>query len=137
MISNRYNYRVFWWQEDECYVAQCSEMPSISGIGDTAEEALVEARTAAAEALEWMQEAGEAIPIPFMERECKGKILLRIAPATHRLVAQRAEEEGQSVNSFLSSLIERNLFSDQIERSTNSFKTIMGEIETKYETGII
>jgi hypothetical protein len=47
MESNKYNYRVYWWPEDESYVAQCKKLPSIYRIGATAEKALKKARRAA------------------------------------------------------------------------------------------
>jgi predicted RNase H-like HicB family nuclease len=71
MENDKYNYSVFWWPEDSCYVAQCSELTSISGIGDTPNEALREAQTAVAESLEWMNEAGEDIPKPHIEGKYK------------------------------------------------------------------
>lgn len=135
MESDKYNYRVFWWQEDECYVAQCGELPSISGIGDTPEEALREAKTAAAEAVAWMREEGEEIPLPVGEKEYKGKVLLRVSPATHRLVALRAAEEGRSVNQFLSSLIEKNLYNDMIERSVLKLEQLTDKIDQLNEQG--
>ena len=129
MESDRYNFRVFGWPEDESYVAQCGELPSISGIGNSHEEALSEARLAAAAAVEWMREEGEAVPAPTIEKEYKGKVLLRLSPETHRLVSMRAAEEGRSVNQYLNSLIEKNLYADTIENSTSRLKQILEKIE--------
>jgi predicted HicB family RNase H-like nuclease len=133
MESDRYNYRVFWWPEDESYVAQCGELPSISGIGSSPEKALSEARTAAAAAVEWMREEGEAVPAPTIEKEYKGKVLLRLSPETHRLISMRAVEEGRSVNQYLNSLIEKNLYADTIENSTSRLEQILEKIEVLQE----
>jgi len=60
--DNRYTYRVEWSEEDETFVARCLELPSLAAHGDSAVQALAEARRAVDAAVEWMREEGEPVP---------------------------------------------------------------------------
>ncbi|MCC6242120.1 MAG: type II toxin-antitoxin system HicB family antitoxin [Gemmatimonadaceae bacterium] len=42
MSIPNYGYRVFWSNEDRAYVATCAELEGLSGLGDTAQDALAE-----------------------------------------------------------------------------------------------
>ncbi len=57
-----YGYHVFWYSDDATWVARCVELPSISGIGDSPEQALAEARTAVKLAVTTLVESGEPLP---------------------------------------------------------------------------
>ncbi|MDA3949166.1 MAG: type II toxin-antitoxin system HicB family antitoxin [Spirochaeta sp.] len=62
MNDTRHGYRVFWYPDDATWVARCVELPSISGIGDSPEEALAEAQTAVDLAVTSLLESGEPLP---------------------------------------------------------------------------
>lgn len=57
-----YGYHVFWYPDDTMWVARCVEIPSISGIGESPEQALAEARTAIRLAVTSLVESGELLP---------------------------------------------------------------------------
>ena len=68
-----------------------------------------------------MEAENESIPEPVAHKEFKGNIALRIPPETHRNVVLMALNEGVSINQYITSLIERNLFCDSISFLINSF----------------
>lgn len=138
MVTDRYLYQVGWSAEDDCYVAHCAELPSISGHGETQERALSEAETAARLAVEWMEQEKETIPQPFGNREFSGTLSLRIPPESHRQVAVNAAIQGVSINQFLTSLIERNVSGDQnllqaesLQLLVNRLTKLVNELESR------
>ena len=62
MNDPHYGYHVFWYSEYSSWVARCIELPSISGVGDSPEEASVEARIAVALAVTSLKKDGEMLP---------------------------------------------------------------------------
>ncbi len=59
-----YTYRIFQDEASNEYVAECHEIPGLSGIGETAPEALTELREAIAGWLEVLEEQGTPFPSP-------------------------------------------------------------------------
>lgn len=96
-----YSYRVFWSDEDAAFVATVDELPGLSGIGDTQEEALKELRVAVGVGLEWIAEEGGSIPEPLGKRVYSGKFNLRLPPEHHRALALEAARQGLSLNQLI------------------------------------
>ncbi len=65
MSIPNYGYRAVWSNEDQAYVATCVELEGLSGLGDTAQEALAELCVAVELAIEEFTESGIEIPKPF------------------------------------------------------------------------
>ncbi len=124
-ISDRYTYRVYYSEEDESYIGLCAEFSSISGFGESPEEALTEVRSVVESAVEWLSEDNETIPEPISAREYKGKISLRIPPETHRRIAILAAEAGVSVNQFITSTLERDSGESQVSNKLEQIETDM------------
>jgi predicted RNase H-like HicB family nuclease len=61
-LISRYTYRMFWSEEDQEFVGTCLELPSLSGLANDQEQALVEIRNVVRASLEWMLEEGEQPP---------------------------------------------------------------------------
>ena len=59
-----YTYRVFRDEPSGEYVAECQEIPGLSGIGETPAEAMAELQEAVAGWLEVLQEQGLPFPSP-------------------------------------------------------------------------
>jgi predicted RNase H-like HicB family nuclease len=57
-------------------VAQSIEFASLSGVGNTPDEALKEAQDVVRAAVRFLKEDGEPVPEPVATREFKGKIAL-------------------------------------------------------------
>ena len=102
MSSDHYTYRVTWSGEDGEYLALCAELPSLSWLACSAEEALSGIRTVAAEAVSDMQANGEAVPEPLADKTYSGAFRVRIPPQLHRSLAMQAAEQGVSLNRWVS-----------------------------------
>lgn len=62
MTHPRYHINVFWYDDDNCWIADVPDLRYCSAHGDTPEEAVAEARVAIELWLETAQETG--VPIP-------------------------------------------------------------------------
>lgn len=132
--DDRFGYSVFWWSEDRMWIAQSVEFPSLSGVGETPDEALKEAQEVVRASVQSLEEDGEPVPQPVATREYKGKIALRIAPDTHRLVALQAAEAGLSINQYLSRLIDHNLFADSLRGQVQNLSSAVERLTTLIDT---
>ena len=101
-IYDRYTYRVTWSEEDQEHVGLCSELPSISWLEESAEDALVGIRRIAKECVADMQAQGEVVPEPLSIKKYSGKFMVRVTPDLHRILAIQAVESGVSLNRLIS-----------------------------------
>ena len=62
--NDHYAYRMAWSSEDEEYVGQCAEFPSLSWLARSPEDALHGIRKVVADAVADMEKNGEPIPQP-------------------------------------------------------------------------
>jgi predicted HicB family RNase H-like nuclease len=95
-----YSYHAAWSDEDSGYVATSSEFPGLSGLGDTAEDAIGQLRVAIELALEAYRAAGEAAPPARKVAEYSGQFRLRVPKSVHEELARSAEVEGVSLNTL-------------------------------------
>jgi predicted RNase H-like HicB family nuclease len=102
---DKYTYRVEWSEEDGFHIARCLEFPSLAAHGTTPETALTEIKNVVSAAIDWMQESGETLPVPFGLNQYKGNLTLRVPPSVHRDLVIRSAEEGVSLNQYILSLI--------------------------------
>lgn len=103
--AKEYTYRVFWYPEDEAFVAVSDEFPSLSAVEDSQERALLSITELVEDVLEEMEASGEQPPIPLGARRYSGKCLLRMTPEQHRRLAMEAAEAGVSLNKLITSRI--------------------------------
>ncbi|MFE4543423.1 type II toxin-antitoxin system HicB family antitoxin [Arthrobacter sp. NPDC056727] len=96
-----YRYSVAWSPEDEEYVATVTEFPSLSWLDTDKEEALRGLERLLQEVVADMAENGEEIPLPFAERKYSGNLKVRVSPEKHRQLAISAQEQGVSLNRYL------------------------------------
>ena len=101
-LSDRYSYRVFWFEEDGEHVAVCAELPGLSWLDKRAERALSGVLRAAREAVELLREKGEPVPEPLLDRRYSGTFKVRIPPEVHRRLVLEAEEQKVSLNRLVS-----------------------------------
>ena len=97
----RYTYRVTWSVEDDQYVATCVELPSLSWLADTQEDALRGLRDLVAEVVRDLTDTGEPVPEPLSSRSYSGKFNLRVGEHLHRRLAMEAAAEHLSLNQYL------------------------------------
>ena len=133
--ESEYTYRAAWSPEDAAYLGQCVEFPALSAFGDSLEEALTEIRSVVAESIDILKEDSEAIPEPFSRRNYSGRLSLRIPPATHRLAAIEAAEQGVSLNQYLTSRIESGLAPPTLARELASLRHAIHEITRALNAG--
>ncbi len=98
---NQYTYRVVWSEEDEEFVGLCAEFPSLSWLEADRHAALDGITRLVSDALEDMQERGEAIPVPLTKKAYSGSLRVRMPPAVHERLALQAAEEGTSLNAVI------------------------------------
>ena len=102
MSIDHYAYRVTWSPEDGEHVGLCAELPSLSWLAATPEDALAGIRQVATDVVADMQAGGEAIPEPLAEKHYSGEFRVRIPPQLHRALAMQAAEQGVSLNRLAS-----------------------------------
>ena len=102
LMNDRYTYRVSWSEEDEEYVGQCAEFPSLSWLAATPEDALAGIRTVVGDVVGDMQSNGEDVPVPLATKHYSGKFMVRVPPEVHRNLALAAAEAKISLNRLAS-----------------------------------
>ena len=99
---DKYTYRVMWSEEDEEFVGLCAELPSVSWLASTPDEALKGVRSVVKECIQDMARNGEDCPPPIAARKYSGKFMVRVPPEVHRHLAIEAAESGVSLNRIAS-----------------------------------
>jgi predicted HicB family RNase H-like nuclease len=99
--ADKYTYRVTWSEEDQEFVGLCAELPSLSWLATSAEEALMGIRKIVTSELRSMERAGEVVPEPLSLKQFSGKFMVRVPPETHRMLSIQAAESGVSLNRFV------------------------------------
>lgn len=103
--ADKYTYRVTWSEEDGEYLATVAEFPSLSWLDENRNKAIKGVVELVKEVMEDLTDSGEAVPMPFSERNFSGKFQLRIPPEKHRELAIEAAEQGISLNRLIASRI--------------------------------
>jgi predicted RNase H-like HicB family nuclease len=68
-MTAHYHIDLFWWPEDESWVANVPDLPGCSAHGDTPEDAIREIQVAMELWLEVARDAGDPIPAPSYRSE--------------------------------------------------------------------
>lgn len=102
-IADKYTYRVTWSDEDNEYVGLCAELPSLSWLAATPEDALKGIRSTVKKCIKDLTQTGESIPQAIASKKFSGKFMVRVPPELHRQLAVKAAEEGVSLNRVVSS----------------------------------
>ncbi|MBL8275172.1 MAG: toxin-antitoxin system HicB family antitoxin [Pelomonas sp.] len=103
MNTDHYTYRVTWSAEDQEHVGLCAELPSLSWLAGSPDDALAGIRALVRECVKDMLAQGEAVPEPIADRRYSGEFKVRIPPHQHRKLAIEASEQGVSLNRLVSS----------------------------------
>jgi predicted HicB family RNase H-like nuclease len=99
---DKFAYRVIWSEEDKEYVGLCVELPSLSWLAGSPEEALKGIRTVVRESVADMTAHHEPIPEPISLRHYSGKFIVRVPEEVHRHLALEAAKAGVSLNRLVS-----------------------------------
>lgn len=93
-----YKIEVFYDDEDEDFVAFIKEIPSLSVYAPSPEKALKKLEEVFEDYCLVQEEDGDPIVKPFGGKEYSGTIYIRAPKSLHRRLAERAAEEGVSLN---------------------------------------
>ena len=96
----QYSTSIFWSDEDGCFVAVCPELPGLSGLGESREEAAAEMSTVLELVMETFVEDGEPPPAAAVKPAASGQFRLRMPRSLHTQLTNRAELEGVSLNTL-------------------------------------
>lgn len=114
---SKYGFNLLWSEEDQGFIATCLDFPGLSAFGETPEEALSEARIALELFIESLVASGDSLPKPTECFEYSGQIRLRMPKTLHHSLAQKADKEGVSLNTWLITLLsERNATSKLVDK---------------------
>ncbi len=101
----KYSFVLQWSEEDEEYVAVVPEFPGVSALAETPEEATSQAKEVAESWLATLKEEGRSLPEPRLLATFSGQLRLRMPRSLHSKLAQQAELEGVSLNTYLVGLL--------------------------------
>ena len=84
------------------------EVPGCGGAGDTVDEAIQDARINLSVHLDYLREEGLPVPVPCLSlpiAEFSGKLSLRIPRSLHKKIAEYAQKEDVSINSYINNAL--------------------------------
>ena len=85
------------------------DFPGVISDGETPEEAIRNGQDALAAALVTMQEFGDPIPKPSQGTSASGQWRQRVPRSLHARLVSRAQQEGVSLNTLVTTLIAEGL----------------------------
>jgi predicted RNase H-like HicB family nuclease len=106
---HKYPVRIFWWDEDNAWVAVCPAFPFISALGATREEAAREIDEAIEEVIFTCEEEGKPLPPVIPEPVSSGQIRLRLPRTVHDRAIECAQIDETSLNTFLVSAVAQRI----------------------------
>lgn len=132
----KYGFTVLWSNEDNCFIATCPDFPGLSAFGENPEEALREANVALSLFLDEIQESGENAPLPktSVYNNYSGQTRLRMPKSLHKDLAECAENEGVSLNTWIIKLLSE---SNAISRVENKLECIARKQTTELATKVL
>lgn len=101
-VAEHYTYRVGWSAEDGEFVGTVLELPSLSWLEPEPGSAFAGIRQLARDVVADLEASGKDAPQPLADRTYSGKFQVRIPPATHRRLTEKAAEESISLNRYVS-----------------------------------
>jgi len=104
-MKNKYSTNVIWDEEDNIFIATCTEFPLLSAYGDTQEEAITEFQVVLEMAIESYEEDNLELPKPRLSTTHSGQFRIRIPKTLHKNMTEAAEHEGVSLNTYAVSLL--------------------------------
>jgi antitoxin HicB len=96
-------------EEGGGYLVEFPDFPGVISDGETPEEAIRNGQDALAAALVTMQEFGDPIPKPSQGTSASGQWRQRVPRSLHARLVSRAQQEGVSLNTLVTTLIAEGL----------------------------
>lgn len=132
-VENSLNYpvKIDFDQQDKVYIAEFLDLPGCSATADTLEEAYREAQDAKRHWLSLAAEQGLPIPKPSRSEEYSGRILLRLPPSLHAMLADRAKLQATSLNQYTVHLISGAVVGDSVITQIDRLSSKLGVVERR------
>ena len=110
-LTEQYPFQVRLLSEEEGggYLIEFPDIPRCMSDGETPEEAIVNGRDALKCCLLTMREFGDPIPLPGSFNKPSGQWRQRVPKSLHARLTARAEHEGVSLNTLVTTLIAQGL----------------------------
>jgi antitoxin HicB len=107
----RFTLRPMTAEEGGGYLIEFPDLPGCMSDGETVEEAISNGAEAKRDWIAAMRQAGRALPPPSVEatEAYSGKWVLRTPKSLHRGLAERAREEGVSLNTLAIAILAQGL----------------------------
>lgn len=113
-----YPIKVFYSDEDRGFIAVIPDLPGCSAFGETENEAIKQIKIAQELWVKTAKKEGRKIPRPSSEGTYSGRILARTPKSLHRILMEKAKEEGVSLNQLVVYLLSRG-----VEKRAKPLKT--------------
>jgi antitoxin HicB len=110
-IEYRFTVRPLTAEEGGGYLIEFPDLLGCMSDGETIEEAIANGAEAKRDWIAAMTEAGRPVPPPFNDpgESYSGKWLLRTPKSLHRVLAERARQEGVSLNALAVAMLAQGL----------------------------
>ena len=105
-----YPLNIFWSAEDAGFIAEVPDLPGCSACGASEAAAARAAQHAIAAWIEAAKAAGRPVPAPSKVQPLQsysGKFLVRVPRSVHARLAQRAAQDGVSLNQYVAGVLAR------------------------------
>lgn len=96
-------------EEGGGYLVEYPDLPGVISDGETPEEAIRNGQDALAAALMTMQEFGDSVPKPGQGTMASGQWRQRVPRSLHARLVARAQQEGVSLNTLVTTMIAEGL----------------------------
>ena len=100
LLKNKYRFVLLEDEDEGGYVISFPDLPGCLSVGATIEEAIKNGDDAKKEWFYACLEEGVDVPEPFSAEDYSGQLRLRMPKSLHKHLAERAKEEGISMNQY-------------------------------------
>ena len=104
-----YSYLIEWSDEDNCYLGSIVEIERNMTCGDSAEEVILNLKSALEAYINTSLSNGFEIPEPLKMADFKGNITYRTTSNKHYRLAKTAKIKGISINSLIDEAVDEQL----------------------------
>jgi antitoxin HicB len=120
---------------DEGWFVRVKELPGCMSQGDTADEALANLQEAMELWLEVSLEHGDDIPEPRSDEDYSGKFVVRVPSSLHRDLAERAAEEGASLNQYVNVALAQAVGRARADKALRDMSAVLEHLARRLEGG--
>jgi len=133
-MANKYSFSIGWSEEDQEYVATCPSFPGLSALGETEEEALAEAKIALGLFLEACKQKGVPLPNAQLVDSYSGQFRVRLPKSLHRLAAETAAIDGESLNQLVVRSVEARVGAKETgTRMLSEMRQVLAEYASQFK----